>query len=201
MNKLNPLNFFYRLIKNKPTVPRWIIFVLDLAICSVSLLYAYLLRFNMDFERIKHSGILTSLLVVTGLNIIFFRVFRTYEGIIRLSSAQEGVRCVSAVFCSSLVLLGSIIISSIFEVEFHCSLLCIIHLFFYCFFLNIFLSHIDKRTVSQEPEGKTYGRKCNSIWKNRKWSAVKKCHRIHSRPSIQGYGICGWQRKVMGKIN
>jgi len=72
----------------------------------------------MDFEKIKHSGILTSLLVVTGLNIIFFRVFRTYEGIIRLSSAQEGVRCVSAVFCSSLVLLGSIIISSIFEVGF-----------------------------------------------------------------------------------
>lgn len=118
MDILNPFNFFYRLIKNKPTVPRWFIFVLDLAICAMSLFYAFLLRFNMDFDRVKHSEIIIPILVVTGLNIIFFRLFRTSEGIIRLSSAQEGLRCVSAVLCSSFVLLVSIIISAIFELSF-----------------------------------------------------------------------------------
>ena len=98
MNNLTPLDFFYRLIKNKPTVPRWIIFVLDLAICAIALFYAFLLRFNMDFDQAKHSGIIIPILIVTGLNIVFFRLFRTYEGIIRLSSAQEGFRCVSAVY-------------------------------------------------------------------------------------------------------
>ena len=118
MNNQTPLDFFYRVVKNRPTVPRWIIFVLDLAICDFSLFYAYLLRFNMDFERVKYSGILIPLLVVTGLNIVFFRLFRTYEGIIRLSSAQEGFRCVSAVLCSSLFLLSSLIVSAVFKLSF-----------------------------------------------------------------------------------
>ncbi len=118
MNKPNPLNFFYRFIKNRPTVPRWIIFVLDLALCAISLYYAYLLRFNMDFNAIKHADIFIPVVLVTGLNIIFFRIFRTYEGIIRLSSAQEGLRCVSAVLCSSFVLLLSIVICASFKLAF-----------------------------------------------------------------------------------
>lgn len=118
MNSLTPLDFFYRLIKNKPTVPRWIIFVLDILICAIALFYAFLLRFNMDFERVEHSGIIIPVLVVTGLNVIFFRLFRTYEGIIRLSSAQEGFRCVSAVLCSALFLLGSLVISAVFKLSF-----------------------------------------------------------------------------------
>jgi len=61
---------------------------------------------------------LCSILVVTGLNIIFFRIFRTYEGIIRLSGSQEGFRCVSAVFFSSFVLMISIAVSAIFKIPY-----------------------------------------------------------------------------------
>jgi len=118
MNNLTPLDFFYKLIKNKPTVPRWIIFALDLVISAIALFYAFLLRFNMDFERIKHPGIMIPVLVVVGVNAVFFRLFRTYEGIIRLSSAQEGIRCVSAVLCSTVFLLGSLIISAVFKLSF-----------------------------------------------------------------------------------
>jgi FlaA1/EpsC-like NDP-sugar epimerase len=115
MSYPNPVNVFYKLIKNKPTVPRWIIFLLDLGICAFSLFYAYLLRFNMDFNEVAHFVLIIPILVVTSLNIIFFRLFRTYEGIIRLSSAQEGFRCVSAVFSGSLVLIISILVSAIFS--------------------------------------------------------------------------------------
>lgn len=135
MNNLNPLDFFYKLIKNKPTVPRWIIFVLDLVICNISLSYAYLLRFNMDINLVKNSGIILPLLIVTGLNIIFFRLFRTSEGIIRLSSAQEGLRCVSAVLCSSLFLLGSILISAVFKLSFIVPLSVLVIYFFIASFL------------------------------------------------------------------
>ncbi|WP_202552079.1 polysaccharide biosynthesis protein [Ginsengibacter hankyongi] len=148
------MNFFYRLIKNRPTVPRWIIFLLDLTICSVSLLYAYLLRFNMDFEKIKHLGIWTPLLVVTGLNIIFFRIFRTYEGIIRLSSAQEGLRCVSAVFCSSLFLLSSIIIGAVFEVSFIVPMSVLFIYFFIASFLifsyRILIKELYHRSLKEK---------------------------------------------------
>ncbi|MEO8416772.1 MAG: nucleoside-diphosphate sugar epimerase/dehydratase [Ginsengibacter sp.] len=106
------INYFYTVIKNRPTVPRWIIFILDLFICIFALLYAYILRFNMDFTSINQYGLLVAIIVVTGLNIIFFRIFRTYEGIIRLSSSDEGARCVAAVFSTSLVILISIVSSA-----------------------------------------------------------------------------------------
>jgi FlaA1/EpsC-like NDP-sugar epimerase len=118
MTNLNPVDFFYKIIKNKPTVPRWIIFVLDLAICALSLVFAYFLRFNMDFNSVKNSGFIMPVLIITILNMCFFRVFRTSEGIIRLSSAQEGLRCVSAVLCSSLILLMSIFASAVFNLHY-----------------------------------------------------------------------------------
>ena len=114
----DPVNSFYKLIKTKPTVPRWIIFILDLFICAFSLLYAYLLRFNMDFNAIYEHGFIVPILVVTALNIIFFRAYRSYEGIIRLSSAQGGFRCVFAVFCSTFTLLISIVFSAIFKLHY-----------------------------------------------------------------------------------
>ena len=114
----DPLDSFYKLIKNRPTVPRWIIFFLDLFICAFSLFYAYMLRFNMDFKAVYENGFIMSILVVTGLNIIFFRIYHTYEGIIRLSSSQEGFRCVSAVFFSSFVLMISIAVSAIFKLPY-----------------------------------------------------------------------------------
>jgi len=112
---LSLINSVYKLVKNKSAVPRWIIFMLDLFICAFALFFAYLLRFNMDFDAVNKYGYIMQILIVTALNVIFFRVFRTYEGIIRLSSAREGVRCVSAVFFSSFVLLISIGISTIFN--------------------------------------------------------------------------------------
>lgn len=118
MNHLHPVNSIYRLIKNKPTVPRWMIFILDLGICAFSLFYAYTLRFNLGFNTVHVQDFIIPILIVTGLNIIFFRLFRTYEGIIRLSSSQEGLRCVTAVFFSFSVLMISIAVSAIFKLPY-----------------------------------------------------------------------------------
>ncbi len=118
MANRNPVDFFFKFIKNKPTVPRWIIFLLDLGICALSMVFAYLLRFNFDFEKVAHSGYVVPSLTVTAINIIFFKIFRTSEGIIRLSSAQEGLRCVSAVFCSTLFLLLANCVGEIFHLAF-----------------------------------------------------------------------------------
>src|SRR5688572_792895 len=118
MTKLSLINSVYKLVKNKSTLPRWIIFILDLYICAFALYFAYFLRFNLDFNAVNEHGFIVQVLIVTGLNIIFFRVFHTYEGVIRLSGAQEGIRCVSAVFYSSFVLLISIGISAIFKLPY-----------------------------------------------------------------------------------
>lgn len=117
-NPTNLIQTFYQLFKTRSTVPRWIIFILDLCICAVALFFAYWLRFNMDFEAVKDYGISVPILFTTGLNILFFGLFRTYEGVIRLSSAREGLRCVSAVFWSFFTLLTSVGMSAIFDLPY-----------------------------------------------------------------------------------
>ena len=114
MNPNRLLNRIYLFIKNKKTVPRWIIFFLDLSICAFSLVFAFLLRFNMDWNQMFEHGLIIPLTAITVLNIIFFTILRTSEGIIRLSSINEALRCVSAVFASAFVLFLSLGISNIF---------------------------------------------------------------------------------------
>lgn len=118
MIHLSPVKTFYTLIKNKSTLPRWAIFILDLALCAFALFYAYLLRFNMDFYSAYHFGFGYPILVVTLLNIIAFRLLRTSEGIIRLSGAREGLRVVTAVFITTFFLFFANAISAVFELSF-----------------------------------------------------------------------------------
>ena len=135
MATVSLIDRFYRFVKTKSTVPRWIIFILDLGICAFALYFAYLLRFNMDFDAVRNYGFIPQTLLVTLVNIIFFRVFHTYEGIIRLSGIQEGIRCVSAVFCSSFVLLLSIIFSAILKLSYLVPISVLIIYFFTASFL------------------------------------------------------------------
>ena len=118
MIHLSPVKTFYTLIKNKSTLPRWTIFILDLALCAFALFYAYLLRFNMDFYSAYHFGFGYPILVITVLNIIAFRLLRTSEGIIRLSGASEGLRVVTAIFITTFFLFFANAASSVFELSF-----------------------------------------------------------------------------------
>lgn len=112
------LNRFYHLIKTKSTVPRWIIFVLDLAICDFALFYAFILRFNMDISAVFSHGLVLPSLSISILNVFFFKLFRTSKGIIRLSGFHEALRCISAVFCSSLIILLTVPASSLYQLPY-----------------------------------------------------------------------------------
>jgi FlaA1/EpsC-like NDP-sugar epimerase len=109
------VNGFYTRVKNIATTPRWIIFILDLVICAFALFFAFLLRFNMNYDTVMTWDLTTPILVVTCLNFIFFRIFHTYVGIIRLSSSKEGIRVVSAVFYSTFILFLSIPVTDYFH--------------------------------------------------------------------------------------
>jgi len=115
MSIINPIGFFYSIIKEKETTPRWIIFVLDVIICNLSLTYANILRFNFDLNGIKAHDFYLQLGIVTVINIICFLAFGTYKGIIRMSSLKEGARCVSAVFASFFVVLTINYICSLYN--------------------------------------------------------------------------------------
>ena len=77
--------FFRRLFSSK-ILPSWTIFLLDAIIVAVSVVFAYFVRFPIS-ELIKMGGTpWLAVLLVTVVNLLFFRLFRTYSNILRLSS-------------------------------------------------------------------------------------------------------------------
>ena len=91
------------LLQNKIT-PQWAIFVLDISISVLSLLFAYCLRFNFDFSFIHSTDLVKNAVVVISINATLFYLFRTYQGIIRYSGFKEAIRSVAAIFYSFFIM-------------------------------------------------------------------------------------------------
>ena len=77
---------FFRRIFSSKILPSWTIFLLDAIIVAVSVIFAYFVRFPIS-ELIDMGGDpWLAVLLVTVVNLLFFRLFRTYSNILRLSS-------------------------------------------------------------------------------------------------------------------
>lgn len=120
----------YHFIKLTSAVPKWVIFILDIFICLFSIIYANLLRFDFDYSILRQDNTLLQIVTVTIINAFFFRIFHTYEGIIRLSSIEEGFRCILSIFCSFFLLSIANLISSTFNLL-HLVPISIIFIYFF----------------------------------------------------------------------
>lgn len=76
--------------------------MLDLAICMISMVMAYYIRYNLDINNLNYSELSRSILITTFLNVIVFFNVKTYTGIIRYTSAQDTFRVLFAVFISNI---------------------------------------------------------------------------------------------------
>jgi FlaA1/EpsC-like NDP-sugar epimerase len=85
-------------------VPRWIIFLIDLLICSFSLVFAYLIRYNLSLESINISDLSGNILILALINSIVFINTRTYAGIIRYTGLQDALRICYAILMTTSVL-------------------------------------------------------------------------------------------------
>jgi len=92
-------------------VPRWIIFLLDLAICSIALAIGYLIKYNFSINNFDPSEFFRNLLITTVINTIVFVNVKSFSGIIRYTSAQDTFRILFAISVSSgsMLFLNSII--------------------------------------------------------------------------------------------
>jgi FlaA1/EpsC-like NDP-sugar epimerase len=73
-------------------LPRWLIFVLDLACILVSLFFSFLFRFNFQLEDVASyplSVILPSALLING---VLFYLLKSYAGIIRYTNIEDMFR-------------------------------------------------------------------------------------------------------------
>ena len=84
------MNLIHLLFKNN--IPRWIIFLIDLSICFISVVIAYLVRFNFDIPDIAIVDFPLVFGVVLGIRAISFLVSRTYKGIIKHTSSKDSQR-------------------------------------------------------------------------------------------------------------
>ena len=77
---------FFRRVFSSRILPSWTILLFDACVIVFSMILAYAIRFTVDDALEMGSEIRISTAVVLVLNLIFFRVFRTYSNIIRYSS-------------------------------------------------------------------------------------------------------------------
>lgn len=78
-------NFFHRYLSAK-VLPIWTILLIDVFIIVISSLLAYALRYDSRSIFWESSTIDKTILWTVVVNLIFFRVFRTYSNVLRFSS-------------------------------------------------------------------------------------------------------------------
>jgi FlaA1/EpsC-like NDP-sugar epimerase len=84
-------NFFHRYLSAK-VLPIWTILLIDVFIIVVSCFLAY--GFRYDFQSVfgETSSLAKTILWAIFINLIFFRVFRTYSNVLRFSSFVDIMR-------------------------------------------------------------------------------------------------------------
>ncbi len=84
-------------------LPRWIVFLFDLFIGSISFTLAYLIRISFELDNIDYNEFYKGFLIINFLNLIAFFGLKTYTGIIRYTSAQDSFRILGAVLLSNVI--------------------------------------------------------------------------------------------------
>lgn len=93
-------------------VPRWIIFIIDLLICSFALVFAYLVRYNLSVQAINLKELSGNILILVLINSIVFINFRIYAGIIRYTGVQDALSICYAITMATCILFFISLVSS-----------------------------------------------------------------------------------------
>ena len=101
--------FQYSVIKwvyNLRILPRWVIILIDLTFIGFSAILAYLLRFNFDLEDIQRNNFISGVVLTVACGLISVIVSGSYQGIVRYTGIQDGVRIFFTVVLNSLLVCG-----------------------------------------------------------------------------------------------
>ncbi len=86
-------------------VPRWLVLMFDLSAIPIAYFFAFLLRFNLNLPRTLEFVSPAHLLFIVPVFILFFRLTKSYSGIVRYSTTVDILRIVAATVFSTLLLL------------------------------------------------------------------------------------------------
>ncbi|SEP54801.1 polysaccharide biosynthesis protein [Flavobacterium urocaniciphilum] len=85
-------------------LPRWIIFSIDIAIVIIANIVTYFLISQLTFKYYNTLDLTGRALIILATQIFFFFAFKTYAGIIRHSTLNDGYNLFKATFSSFLAL-------------------------------------------------------------------------------------------------
>ncbi len=89
-----------RKIFSSRILPSWVILLGDTIITLVSILLAFMLRFSPAEVEIRGHELLMTLGLITAFNLLYFKAFRTYSNVLRLSSFTDVLHITAALVCS-----------------------------------------------------------------------------------------------------
>ena len=103
---------FHRYLSAK-VLPIWTILLIDVFIIIISGLLAYALRYGFQCMFGESSTVVEFIACTLAVNLVFFRVFRTYSGVLRFSSFVDIMRIFGALTVSYALLLLACILSEL----------------------------------------------------------------------------------------
>ena len=109
--------FFHRYLSAK-VLPIWTILLIDVLIIVVSSLLAYALRYDFRSIFLESSTIDKTIVWTVIVNLVFFRVFRTYSNVLRFSSFIDIMRIfVSLTVSYALLMISSVLLASYLDIR------------------------------------------------------------------------------------
>ncbi|EKU88011.1 polysaccharide biosynthesis protein [Bacteroides oleiciplenus] len=109
--------FFHRYLSAK-VLPIWTILLIDVLIIVVSSLLAYALRYDFRSIFLESSTIDKTIVWTVIVNLVFFRVFRTYSNVLRFSSFIDIMRIfVSLTVSYALLMISSVLLAGYMDVR------------------------------------------------------------------------------------
>ncbi len=108
---------FHRYLSAK-VLPIWTILLIDVLIIVVSSLLAYALRYDFRSISLESSTIDKTIVWTVIVNLVFFRVFRTYSNVLRFSSFIDIMRIfVSLTVSYALLMISSVLLASYLDIR------------------------------------------------------------------------------------
>jgi FlaA1/EpsC-like NDP-sugar epimerase len=96
-----------RILKSNKYTPRWIIFLIDIAISVSSIVIAFMIRFGVFLPQRRWEELYEVLPFVVFVRAVTFLIFKSYSGVIRYTSAKDAERVVMVVSIGTLVFVAS----------------------------------------------------------------------------------------------
>ena len=108
---------FHRYLSAK-VLPIWTILLIDVLIIVVSSLLAYALRYDFRSIFLESSTIDKTIVWTVIVNLVFFKVFRTYSNVLRFSSFIDIMRIfVSLTVSYALLMISSVLLASYLDIR------------------------------------------------------------------------------------